>query len=262
MPNSRLRLASRRDIDKRLEQLLSFYREIFDYVLFIGERTFDPTTLYFTQDFLESDKLALVLKAMLLEGYNAPIITVIDETSSRYIVDGHHRTLVTAWLGRKVNSYVVIIPKYKPRVRKTIYDIDLVNPQDTPPELNCWRHIVNIVRFLEKQHRIIARMWFERIPLEILKPTEMPAHSGPREEVYTSKHACPILVYRYLDEYFVIDGHHRVCLLRLLGEKDIPSIILSLDQVEIGIVKTARRLAYNSFTEDYCKETYNPQYTT
>lgn len=260
MALSRLKLATRREVDLRLERLISFYREIFDYVLFIGERLLDPVNLYFTQDYLESDKLALVLKAMLLEGYNAPIITVIDETGSRYIVDGHHRTLVAAWLGRKINSYVIIIPKYKPRTRKTIHDIDLVNPHDTPLEIICWRHMVNIVRFLERQHRSIARVWLEKLPLELLRPTEMPAYSISGERTHSTGLECPILVYKYRDEYFVLDGHHRVCYLRDLGEKEIPSILVSLDSIEIGIVKTARKLGYRSFTVEYCTEMYHPRY--
>ncbi|MEM4717495.1 MAG: chromosome partitioning protein ParB [Desulfurococcaceae archaeon] len=245
----RLRLVSRRDVDRKLELLIDFYKEIYDYVIFLGERAFEPSSLFFTQHHLESDKLGVVFKSMLLEGYNAPVIVIINEKGLRYLVDGHHRTLISAWLGRKINGYALFIPRYKPRIARSILEVDVFNPPDIDDKIQCWKHMVNIIRFLEKQHKTIAKIWFSKIPINKLRPTEQ-LLTGPRG-MYPMID-CPILIYNLNKENYVIDGHHRVCFKFMNGEKDILSIVFTLDNQEIGIVKTARKIGYIGFSREFC----------
>lgn len=251
--NERLKLVFRRDVDRKLELLVDFYKEIYNYVVFLGERVFEPSSLYFTQDHLESDKLAVVLKSMLFEGYNAPVIVIINEKGSRYLVDGHHRTLISAWLNRKIMGYTLFIPRYKPRISRSILEVEVFNPPDVDTEIQCWRHMVNIIRFLEKQHRIIARVWLSKIPINKLRPTELPALS--LSDIH-SVVDCPILVYSLNNENYVVDGHHRVCSKIIKGESDISSLVFTLDNQEIGIVKTAREIGYMEFSGEYCNSIY------
>ncbi|MEM1596765.1 MAG: chromosome partitioning protein ParB [Desulfurococcaceae archaeon] len=251
MVNNRLRLASRRDVEHRLELLTSFYKEQYGEVFFIGEKAYDPRDLILTQDYLESDKLAVVLKAVLWEGYSVPIIVVSGKNGGRYVIDGHHRVLVYAWLRRKILGYTLLIPRYKPRVAKTLLEVNTVNPLNTPVELFCWRHIVNTIRFLEKHHETLAEVWLETLPVKLLKPTEPPIHCSPKPHELSLK--CPILIYKFNEEYYVVDGHHRVCTKLLANEEEIPAIVFTLSNKEIGIVKTARAMGYAEFNKKYCE---------
>jgi len=47
--------------------------------------------LYPTEDFLENDKLALILMKVVKEGYDVPVITV-DCGGEYFVLDGHHRS--------------------------------------------------------------------------------------------------------------------------------------------------------------------------
>lgn len=246
---SRLRLASRRDVERRVVELLDFYRSEYGSCVFIGERSYTPHNLYFSQSYVESDKLGLVLKAVLFNGYRVPIIVVVGDKATQYVVDGHHRSIVYAWLGWRIPGLTIIVPKYKPRLMKTILDLELLNPPDTPSELACWRHIVNTVRFLEKQHGLYARIWLESIDIGKLKPTEPPIIS-PRPHP-TSLH-CPILVYKYGEDYYVVDGHHRVCLKLLEHSESIPALVFTIGGREIGLIRTARRINQREFNASYC----------
>ncbi|MEM0003865.1 MAG: chromosome partitioning protein ParB [Desulfurococcaceae archaeon] len=218
-------------------------------MFFLGQRVYDPRTLLLTQEYLESDKLALVLRSVLFEGYNVPIIVITGKNGKHFVVDGHHRVLVYAWLRRRVLGYTLLIPKYSPRVARTLLEVNVINPINTPVELFCWRHIVNTTRFIEKQHGILAEVWFEEIPITKLKPTEPPIHGSPKP--HESSLNCPILVYKLNNEYYVIDGHHRVCVKLLAGEKNISSLVFTLGK-EIGLVRTARTIGCIEFNEEYC----------
>lgn len=247
-----MKLASRRDIERRLMTLLDFYREIYSSIVYLGERVYDPRGLYLTQEYLESDKLALVLRSVVYEAYTAPLVVIIGRDIRPYVIDGHHRTLVWAWLKRPITGYTVLIPEYKPRTVKTLVDIDIVNPHDTPRYLYCWRHLVNIIRFLEKQYGVLAEVWFSNIPLEYLKPTEPPPVPSIVEYKSTTSLDCPVLVYRHSGGYYVVDGHHRVCSRLLSKGRSIEAIVFTIRGGEIGIVKTARRMGYSYFSEEYC----------
>ena len=248
--SARLKLATRRDIERRVQDLLNFYKREYGYAVFAGERSYHVKNLLFTQSFVESDKLGLVLRSVLFEGYRVPIIVVIGDSGQAYVVDGHHRTIVYAWLGWRVPGLTIIAPKYRSKLVKTILDIDTINPPDTPSELACWRHLVNTIRFLEKEHSRLARLWLENIEVSKLKPTEPPIISpSPHPTSLT----CPILVYKRGEEYYVVDGHHRVCTKLLGGERTVQSIVFTIEDREIGIIKTSKRIGYELFTIDYCR---------
>jgi len=66
-----------------------------------------------------------------------------------------------------------------------------------------------------------------------------------------SLHCLP-LVYKYNQEYFVIDGHHRVCREVLSGGKEVKALVFTIGNLEIGLLKTARMLGYDKFNEKYC----------
>ncbi|WP_042667675.1 chromosome partitioning protein ParB [Desulfurococcus amylolyticus] len=247
--SDRLRLASRRDVELRVRDLLHFYSKEYGSAIFVGERTYTPRSLVLTQGFIESDKLGLVLRSVLFGMYQVPIIVVTGLGGLHYVVDGHHRVIVYAWLGWRIPGLTILVPKYRPKLAKSIIELDSVNPVDTPQELICWRHIVNTVRFLEKQYNTLARIWVETISITLLKPTQPPI---PGPEPHALSLHCPPLVYKYNQEYFVIDGHHRICREVLSSGKEVKALVFTIDNLEIGLLKTARMLGYDEFNEKYC----------
>jgi len=244
----RLKLASRRDVEVRLHNLVKTLSEIYGSVVLMGERFLDTASLVLTQPYLESDKLGLVLRETLLNAYNVPVIAILGEGGVHYVIDGHHRVLVNAWLRRRTPSLLLSIPSYAPHTRYSLLDISVFNPPDTPSYLLTWRHMVNTIRFLEKLHGRIAWVWLESLPVESLRPTQEIIISRSRLGSVTSD---PVLVYYYQGEYYVIDGHTRVCRNVLEGHERVRSVVFTLGE-EIGIVRRARLLRVQQFSREAC----------
>ncbi|ADI31752.1 ParB N-terminal domain-containing protein [Staphylothermus hellenicus] len=249
----RLRLSSRRDVERRLREIIWILKDKHKTIHYIGEKTLDPTTLYSTQKYLESDKMGLVLREVLFHGYDSPIIVIRGIMSRYYIIDGHHRARVMLWLRRKVKSLILNIPDYKPRVSVPIWEIELLNPPEKISSwLNTWRHIANIIRFIEKKHGGIAYVWKDKLVIKELISTQkiVPAH--PRKIVEE-----PILVYNYSKDYYVIDGHTRACTKLLRGEETILSVVFTLEK-KIGLIDTAIKLGKQRFSEEICSRLSPP----
>ncbi|MEM3926683.1 MAG: hypothetical protein QXU13_03760 [Desulfurococcaceae archaeon] len=250
MNHHRLILATRRNVITRLEHFLVFLRDKYPDARLIGERYIDPTSLLFTQEYLESDKLGLVLKKTLLERYTAPIIVIMGHAGKLYVIDGHHRALVYAWIREKTPAFVINIPSYRPINQYSIIDVKLLNPLDTPLELLTWRHMVNIIRFLELVHKTLAKVWFDKLEITRLIPTQVLYKA---ERVLNRRSSVdPILTYQFGDEYYVIDGHTRVCNKLVKGGGEIESVVFTLG-VEIGIVRNARLIGLR-FEKETCTQ--------
>ena len=67
--------------------------------------------LFPTEDFLENDKLALVFKKTVNEGYDVPIIAVENGTDY-FVLDGHHRSFIYVKLRKKtIKARVMKFPQ-------------------------------------------------------------------------------------------------------------------------------------------------------
>ncbi|ABN69310.1 ParB domain protein nuclease [Staphylothermus marinus F1] len=248
----RLRLSSRRDVERRLREIIWILKDKYKTIQYIGEKTLDPITLYSTQKYLESDKMGLVLKEVLFHGYDSPIIVIRGSMSRYYIIDGHHRARVMLWLRRRVKSLILNIPGYKPRVSIPIWEIELFNPLEKISSwLNTWRHMVNIIHFIEKKHGGIAYIWKDKLVIRELITTQKIVPPPSRKIVEE-----PILVYNYNKEYYVIDGHTRACTKLLRGEESILSVVFTLEK-KIGLVDTAIRLGKQKFSGEICSPLNN-----
>jgi len=246
--SKRLRLSTRRDVERRLHEIIWILRDKYRVIRFVGERRIDPYTLFSTQKYLESDKLGLVLREVLYSGYYAPIIVVRGKNARYYIIDGHHRARVYLWIRTKINSFILDIPEYEPREKYHIWEIDLINPNEPIPVwLSIWKHMVNIIHFLEKKHSRVARVWKEKLLIKKLLPTEKIYYREMPSEIRE-----PILVYHYDNRYYVIDGHNRVCSKLLKGMEDIEAIVFTLDTM-IGLVKTAEKIGLREFSFETCR---------
>lgn len=247
----RLRLSRRRDVERRLHELLWLLKTLYTNVKFLGEKPINPSQLYSTQKFLESDKLGIVLRSMLLHGYNAPIIVIRGWKSKLYVLDGHHRARVSLWLRISINSFILDIPDYRRNDAVLIKDMELVNPPDTPsaPLIKIWRHMANTIYSLEKIHEKTAIIWKEKIPINELIATQKIVQSQIREKNILDE---PILVYDYNNEKYVIDGHTRTCTNLFLGREIVDAVVFSFDE-KIGLLYTSDKLGKPRFTIEFCK---------
>lgn len=250
MAEVRLRLDKESDIVRRIPFIIKFLSR--DYTIrFIGKRRIDPRQLYSTESCLESDKLGLVLRAVLYENYDAPIIVILGYMGRLYIFDGHHRSRVALWLNKYVDAYLLQAPSYKPRIQKPLYKTPIVNPPVAPSNtvINTWKHMVNIITFLELKHNTLARIMRACIRINELIATQ--PLTKPVTRLYNPKTDPPILVYEYDGKYYVIDGHTRVCSALITGLECIESIIFTFNK-PIGIIKISKYFGEPAFTHSYC----------
>ncbi len=219
-------------------------------VRLVGKRSLMPGILYSTEPSLESDKLGVVLKAILYDKYYAPIIVARGYGGKLYILDGHHRARVYLWLRELVDAYLLEALSYKPRVEVPLASIPIVNPPVNPPEpIATLKHTVNIIHFLEKRHKRIARVWRERVPFSKLYPTQI---AGFRIAPLSIEEIPPPLIYRLSsDEYYIIDGHSRICSMLLVGKHFVDAIVFTLKK-EIGIVEISRKLRLPIISREFC----------
>ena len=244
----RLSLIKEYMVEKRLYDIKRLLSRKYS-VRFIGKKSLRPDILYSTESSLESDKLGLVLKAILFDKYYAPIIVVRGKEGKLYILDGHHRARVYLWLRELVDAYLLEALAYSPRVSVPLKDIDIVNPPGNIGEpYRTLRHMVNIIHFLEQRQGLLARVWRERIYIHSLYATQPIVRV---REKFSEELKIPPLIYRYKDEYYVVDGHSRICSILLAGWDMVDSIVFTFTK-EIGLMKTCHALGMPKFTIDFC----------
>ena len=250
MPSSlkRLKLIEERIVERRLYEIKRLLSRQYS-VRFIGKKSLRPDILYSTESSLESDKLGLVLKSILFDKYYAPIIVIRGKHGRLYILDGHHRARVYLWLRELVDAYLLEALAYTPRVSVPLRDIAIVNPPVNIGEpYRTLRHMVNIIYFLEQRQGLLARVWRERIYIHSLYATQSIVRA--RGE-FSEELKIPPLIYRYKDEYYVVDGHSRICSILLSGWDMVDTIVFTLFK-EIGLIKTCYALGKPRFTKDFC----------
>lgn len=250
--SERLKLSERRDIERRTLEIALILKENGYSPIVMGESALEPAELRTTQAYIESDKLGLVLKKTIFEKYSAPIIVIIGKNAIKYIIDGHHRALVSLWLRQPVKAFLINAPSYLPTFSTPLHKIKFINPYDTPQELMTWRHMVNTIHFLEELHNVVAQLWFEEVELNKLKPSQRLVEGSAWNQGITDD---PILVYYCKNSYFVVDGHKRVCKNTLLQKKMISALVFTLNEIEIGIVKRAELIKEN-FTVEECRKMF------
>ncbi|MGB9827624.1 MAG: nuclease, partial [Thermosphaera sp.] len=105
--HNRLKLSDRRDVERKTLHTLSLLNMKNLSPVIMGEGFVNPFELYTTQTHIEADKLGLVLQKTLFESYDVPIIVVIGKNAYKYIIDGHHRALVSLWMRKHVRAVLI-----------------------------------------------------------------------------------------------------------------------------------------------------------
>ena len=223
----RLMLIDERIVKGRLYEIKRLLSRQYS-VRFVGKRSLRPDILYSTESGLESDKLGLVLKAILFDKYYTPIIVIRGKEGKLYIIDGHHRARVYLWRRELVDAYLLEALAYSPRVSVPLRDTAIVNPPVNIGEpYRTLRHMVNIIHFLEQRHGLIARVWRERVYIHNLYATQ-PIVRGLEKS--SKELSIPPLIYRYRDNYYVLDGHSRICAIMLSGRDAVDSIVFTISK--------------------------------
>lgn len=97
------------DLPEKIESIRVSLERIYGAKLNVEFSALPVRSLCPTEEFLEKDKLALILMKILNEGYRVPIITV-RKGGSYYILDGHARDLKAKRMGLSRIRSVVLTP--------------------------------------------------------------------------------------------------------------------------------------------------------
>ena len=201
--------------------------------------------LFPTEDFLESDKLALVFMKIVTEGYDVPII-VVERRNDYFILDGHHRVFIhRKFKEETVKAAVLRFPRganYRYVKKLSIEDLpakEIGSIDD--PILKAWARILNIMKQYEALYHMPFYMEKKQVALTSLSPTQPEVLKTQIDAI--RKLVVPIICLEFGHRYFILDGHARCLKARQSGLASIQSIVLQPRiPVEYGIVKTAREM--------------------
>ncbi len=212
--------------------------------------------LFSTEPFFERTKLGLVLRAILLENYQAPI-AVLNESNRFLLIDGHHRAYVY-WLTGKKYVHAVIIRvttlTYNTQ-RKTwkFWEMRLFNDKipDNPLE-RLWRFMAGVIHFYTKEYKGIFRLRLEYTPLDKLIPTqpfvEFDRIIGVKKNRLIEE---PILCLEKNGRKYILDGHARSLILFEQGAARIKALILyPIENIsKLGIEEVVEKMGLQTLAD-------------
>jgi IMP dehydrogenase len=208
--------------------------------------------LFPTEDFLEKDKLALVLQKSVTEEYNVPIITV-KQDANYFILDGHHRSFVSKKLMKKtISSLVLQFPEtksYRNPSKRLLEDMGMREFHVIDdPIVRTWAQILTLLKYYEALYDLYFYWKKEEVLLNNLVPTQSQVRRGNLELI--DEVVVPILCIRHRDKYYILDGHARSLRALQLGSTSITTMTLvSKLKIEYGIVKTTKKIKLETLND-------------
>jgi len=248
----RIELTTIEDLPARIESIKVSLERIYGIKIGVEFRALPVKSLFPTEDFLEKDKLALILMKIVDEGYRVPIITV-RKGGEYYVVDGHHRSYILAkMMEEMVESYVLRFPEevsYRAPPKRSMENLPIIEPAPIDdPILKAWSQIITLLKYYEGIYDTQFYMKVEVISIENITPTQ--PEVSKRQISSIGRLLVPILCVKYGEKYYVLDGHARTLKAREMGLKSIRAILLiPRGKVEYGIVKTAERMGLKSIDD-------------
>jgi len=199
------------DLPARIESVKVSLERIYGIKIGVEFRALPIRSLCPTEDFLEKDKLALILMKIVDEGYRVPIIT-IRKGGEYYVVDGHHRSYILAKIMEEmVESYVLRFPEevsYRAPPKRSIESLPIIEPAPIDdPILKAWSQIITLLKYYEEIYDTSFYMRVEAIPIEDITPTQPEVNK--RQISSIGRLMVPILCVKYGEKYYVLDGHAR-----------------------------------------------------
>jgi hypothetical protein len=133
----KIELANWKDLSKRVDGIVKSLEIIYQVKLQVDLEEISLERVYPTEDFLENDKLALVFKKTVEEGYDVPI-TVVNSGKDYFVLDGHHRAFIRRkLLFKTIKAHVLRFPEgrsYREILRHPLEDLRIkdVSPIEDP----------------------------------------------------------------------------------------------------------------------------------
>ncbi len=240
-----IELASSRDISKRVDSIVRSLEIIYQVRLRVDLEEIPLGQTYPTEDFQESDKLALVFRKIVEENYDVPI-TVVNSGNDYFILDGHHRAFIHRKLMHKtIKAYVLRFPEGKTYREISKRPLESLRIKDISPIedhiLKTWQHILSVLEYYEALYNMLFFISKERVNLKNLVPTRSQVAKTQIEEIRNV--TVPILCIRHGNKYYILDGHARSLRAKELGLDSIDAMILSSTaKVDFGIVETVEAM--------------------
>jgi IMP dehydrogenase len=239
----KIELANWKDLSKRVDGIVKSLEIIYQVKLQVDLEEISLERVYPTEDFLENDKLALVFKKTVEEGYDVPI-TVVNSDKDYFVLDGHHRAFIRRkLLFKTIKAHVLRFPEgrsYREILRHPLEDLRIkdVSPIEDPI-LKAWQRILFVVEHYEAIYNLPFYLNKEKVNLKDLVPTQ--PHVGKKQIDAITKLLVPIVCICYANKYYILDGHARSLRAKELGLDSLEAmVLLSTAKIDFGIVKTAQ----------------------
>lgn len=203
-----------------------------------------------TEDFLEADKLVMVLKAFLYENYRVPIICIESPSRRIYVVDGHHRLLVHRLFNEhSIRSYLLIpegeVEYYKPV--KNVMDLGILKMPISREDAS-FLNVVTILLYYRKVYGENFYLEHRMVDLLSLVPTQ-PSVSAEGLAYWSNRYS-PIVCLEYLGKLYVLDGHTRAYARLLKREYSAEALVIrSKIRIPFNIVRLVERFGLKSIKD-------------
>lgn len=242
-------LATWEDAPKRADSVKRSLEIIYGVKLEVDFEEVLVGSLYPTEEFLENDKLALVLMKVIDEGYDVPIVTV-KHNDDYFVVDGHHRAFIFKKLLKKTaKAFVLKFPEgngYRHVSKNQLEGLPMKNVVTIDDLiLRAWQRILGILKHYEAIYNVPFYMKKEQVCLEDLVPTQPQVIKAQIDAI--KEILVPIVCIQHQAKYYILDGHARALRAQQLGLVSLKAILLlPVVRIDFGIVKTAEQLSLKS----------------
>jgi IMP dehydrogenase len=240
------------DLPEKIESVRVSLERIYGSRLKVEFSVLPVRSLCPTEEFLEKDKLALILMKILNEGYRVPIITV-RKGGNYYILDGHHRSyILLKMMEEKTESYIVRFPEevsYRAPAKRPLEKLPILDVASIDDSiLKAWSQIITLLRYYEAIYRVPFYLKVENASLSNIVPTQ--PQVGGKQISSINKILVPIVCIKHRGKYYILDGHARALKAKKMGLNRIRSVVLTpMMSVEYGITKTVDAMGLKSLDD-------------
>ena len=154
----KIELASLEDVPSRVDSVKCSLEIIYDTKLGVNLEDVPIDRLFPTEDFLENDKLALVLMKVVTEGYSVPIIAV-RRGEDYFVLDGHHRSYISRkLLCKNIKANVLSFPDgacYRDVGKRSLDDLPIKEVAEIDDMIvRTWQRTLSILKHYEALYNI------------------------------------------------------------------------------------------------------------
>ncbi len=235
-------MSSLREVISRLGSIIASFERIYNIKLDYASGFVKFKRLRATENLLELEKLAIVLKKTIYENYNIPIITIRTKEAD-YIIDGHHRAYAKYLLDLEgINAYRILFNNYSPKNSYSISELKTIETgEELTEEFAPWKALIKLIEYYRKLYGGEIKLKRIKVNIDSLVPTQKYVEKYKLDKEYIVEHEkiAPIVCLEHEGKYYILDGHIRSLKAKLEGKKELDVIVL-IPKVPVtpGIVRT------------------------